>query len=241
MVLIGASRFGERALFRVHVDADASATRAHADRRRGPLGPQPAPRAARDAGRAGRRLRRRRPAPLSAGACSASPSAAGRSTSSGSSSRPSPTRCSSRSRTRPPTGSTPSSAPAPPPPSPAASFAARPTSTPSPCSAPLEYGQPPPTPSRDRFYRAIPLAAAFLWLASCTAGRPAATSLPWLFTDELKYTQIARGIADTGPPPQRAPPGALRLPLHLLHRAVLVDRRRPHRLRGDQVRRRRSR
>ena len=107
-----------------------------ADRRRRPLGAEPAPRAARDARRARRRLRRRRPAP-------ASPAAARRA-------RP---RRHARHRADPrrrparhgaghdpagarPTASTPSCVPAPPRMSPAGSSGARPTSTPSRCWAP---------------------------------------------------------------------------------------------------------
>ena len=61
-VLIGASRFGERAL-RARVPRRRRPLRAaaHAPRRRRPRRPQPPPRAARAARRPGRRLRRRRP------------------------------------------------------------------------------------------------------------------------------------------------------------------------------------
>jgi hypothetical protein len=50
----------------------------------------------------------------------------------------------------------------------------------------------------DRFLRAIPLASAFLWLVVLYGWQTRGHVTPWLFTDELKYTQIARSIAETG-------------------------------------------
>ena len=63
-LLIGASRFWERGARTRDVGSfvGRDEQRPHADRRRRPQRPQPAARAARDAGRARRRLRRRRPA-----------------------------------------------------------------------------------------------------------------------------------------------------------------------------------
>ena len=63
--VVGASRFGERALFRGPLDAARARRPPDADRRCRPLRAQPAPRAPRDTRRARRRLRRRRPAPAS--------------------------------------------------------------------------------------------------------------------------------------------------------------------------------
>jgi hypothetical protein len=50
----------------------------------------------------------------------------------------------------------------------------------------------------DRFYRAIPLVAAFFWLSVLYGWQTRGHVTPWLFTDELKYTHYARSIADTG-------------------------------------------
>ena len=92
--------------------------------------------------------------------------------------------------------------------------------------------------SADRLTNAVPLVVAFLWLCVLYGWQTRGHVTPWLFTDELKYTQIARSIAETGQAARAAPLGRLRHALHLLHRAVLADPRRPHRLRGDQVLRR---
>ena len=50
----------------------------------------------------------------------------------------------------------------------------------------------------DRLYTAIPLIVAFLWLCVLYGWQTRGHVTPWLFTDELKYTHIARSIADTG-------------------------------------------
>ena len=50
----------------------------------------------------------------------------------------------------------------------------------------------------DRFYRAIPLASAFLWLVVLYGWQTRGHVTPWLFTDELKLTQISRSIEETG-------------------------------------------
>ena len=55
----------------------------------------------------------------------------------------------------------------------------------------------------DRFYRAVPLASAFLWLVVLYGWQTRGHVTPWLFTDELKFTQISRSIAYTGHPGQR--------------------------------------
>src|SRR4051794_22991342 len=50
----------------------------------------------------------------------------------------------------------------------------------------------------DRFYRSIPLVAAFFWLAVLYGWQTRGHVTPWLFTDELKYTHYARSIAAHG-------------------------------------------
>jgi hypothetical protein len=63
---------------------------------------------------------------------------------------------------------------------------------------------PAPQPSRaDRLYDAIPVVVAFLWLCVLYGWQTRGHVTPWLFTDELKYTQIARSIAETGQAAER--------------------------------------
>ena len=142
-----------------------------------------APRAARDAGREGRRLRRRRPAPAPPPAARRARCTAARATSSGSLAAAQPDTVLGHDPERAaPIGSTPSCAPAPQPASRAASSGARPTSTRSSSSAPPTRV----TPRIDRLYRAIPLALAFLWLVILYGWQTRGHVTPWLFTDELE-------------------------------------------------------
>ena len=50
----------------------------------------------------------------------------------------------------------------------------------------------------DRLTNAVPVVVAFLWLSVLYGWQTRGHVTPWLFTDELKYTQIARSIAETG-------------------------------------------
>jgi hypothetical protein len=63
-------------------------------------------------------------------------------------------------------------------------------------------------PRADRLYRAIPLASAFLWLCILYGWQTRAHVTPWLFTDELKLTQISRSISETGHAAQRGHPSS---------------------------------
>jgi hypothetical protein len=58
----------------------------------------------------------------------------------------------------------------------------------------------------DRLLTAVPLASLYLWLsiAYCIEAWKRAT--PWLFTDELEFTQLSRSIAATGHPARRGEP-----------------------------------
>ena len=58
--------------------------------------------------------------------------------------------------------------------------------------------QTPPASRWERLYEVIPVAIAFLWLCVLYGWQTRGHVTPWLFTDELKYTQVARSIADTG-------------------------------------------
>ena len=55
----------------------------------------------------------------------------------------------------------------------------------------------------DRLTNAIPVVVAFLWLSVLYGWQTRGHVTPWLFTDELKYTQIARSIAETGTASER--------------------------------------
>jgi hypothetical protein len=64
-------------------------------------------------------------------------------------------------------------------------------------------------PSRtiaDRLLAAVPLASIYLWLCIVYAFEAWRRVTPWLFTDELETTQIARAIAATGHPARRGMP-----------------------------------
>ncbi|MGE5273842.1 MAG: hypothetical protein ACM3QU_08815 [Verrucomicrobiota bacterium] len=50
----------------------------------------------------------------------------------------------------------------------------------------------------DRLTNAVPVVAAYLWLCVLYGWQTRGHVTPWLFTDELRYTEIARSIADTG-------------------------------------------
>ena len=60
----------------------------------------------------------------------------------------------------------------------------------------------------DRLYRAIPLTTAFLWLCVLYGWETRGHVTPWLFTDELKFAQISRSIAETGHAAQRDHPSS---------------------------------
>ena len=58
----------------------------------------------------------------------------------------------------------------------------------------------------DRLLAAVPLASIYLWLCIVYAFEAWRRVTPWLFTDELETTQIARAIAATGHPARRGQP-----------------------------------
>ncbi len=58
----------------------------------------------------------------------------------------------------------------------------------------------------DRVYSALPLATIFIWLVALYAWQSWHHTSPWLFTDELELTQLARSIADTGEAARRGEP-----------------------------------
>jgi hypothetical protein len=76
----------------------------------------------------------------------------------------------------------------------------------------------------DRLVASVPLVSIYLWLSIVYCVEAWKRVTPWLFTDELEMTQIARSIADTGHPARRGQPysfhslyPALTAPLWLIH------------------------
>src|SRR5581483_4403242 len=55
----------------------------------------------------------------------------------------------------------------------------------------------------DRALAAVPLTTAYLWLCIVYCVEAWKHATPWLFTDELEFTQISRSIADPGHPARR--------------------------------------
>ncbi|HVM17217.1 MAG TPA: glycosyltransferase family 39 protein, partial [Gaiellaceae bacterium] len=58
----------------------------------------------------------------------------------------------------------------------------------------------------DRFLAALPLLALFTWLALVHAWQAWLVPSPWLFSDELEHTQLARSLAETGETLRRGSP-----------------------------------
>ncbi len=55
----------------------------------------------------------------------------------------------------------------------------------------------------DRVMSALPLVTVYIWLSGLYAVEAWRRVTPWLFTDELQFTQLARSIAATGHPARR--------------------------------------
>jgi hypothetical protein len=76
----------------------------------------------------------------------------------------------------------------------------------------------------DRILAAVPILSVFLWLCIVYAIEAWAHATPWLFSDELELTQLARSIADTGHPARRgAAYGFHTLWTYLMAPAWLID------------------
>ena len=58
----------------------------------------------------------------------------------------------------------------------------------------------------DRLLAAVPLASIYVWLSAVYAFEAWRRVTPWLFGDELEFTQLARSIAATGHPAERGQP-----------------------------------
>ena len=76
----------------------------------------------------------------------------------------------------------------------------------------------------DRFLAAVPLLSVFFWLAIVFAVEAWVHATPWVFSDELELTQLARSIADTGHPARRGVPyGFHTLWTYVMAPAWLID------------------
>ena len=62
----------------------------------------------------------------------------------------------------------------------------------------------------DRVAVALPIASIYVWLSSVYAVEAWKRATPWLFTDELEFTQLSRAIAATGHAARRGEPHSLR-------------------------------
>jgi hypothetical protein len=58
----------------------------------------------------------------------------------------------------------------------------------------------------DRLLAAVPLASIYVWLSAVYAFEAWRRVTPWLFGDELEFTQLARSISATGHPAERGQP-----------------------------------
>ena len=58
----------------------------------------------------------------------------------------------------------------------------------------------------DRLLAAIPLASVYVWLSALYVVEAWRRVTPWLFGDELEFTQLSRAIAATGHPAERGQP-----------------------------------
>jgi hypothetical protein len=62
----------------------------------------------------------------------------------------------------------------------------------------------PASPRRgDRLLAAVPLASIYLWLSAIYMVEAWRRATPWLFGDELEFTQLSRAVAATGHPAER--------------------------------------
>ena len=62
----------------------------------------------------------------------------------------------------------------------------------------------------DRLLAAVPLASIYLWLSIVYCVEAWKRQTPWLFTDELEFTQLSRSIAETGHAARRGDPHSFR-------------------------------
>jgi hypothetical protein len=70
--------------------------------------------------------------------------------------------------------------------------------------------QPRPLTLSERLTVALPLASVYVWLCIVYAVEAWKRATPWLFTDELEFTQLSRAIAATGHAARRGEPHSFR-------------------------------
>jgi len=70
----------------------------------------------------------------------------------------------------------------------------------------------------DRFLAVVPLLSVYAWLCTVYMVEVWARVTPWLFTDELEFTQLSRSIAATGHPAERGAP----FPSHSLYTYLMA-------------------
>ena len=76
----------------------------------------------------------------------------------------------------------------------------------------------------ERLLAALPLASVFVWLCLLYAWQAWGHPSPWLFKDELEYTQLSRSIAETGESARRGEPETFEtLYAYLTAPAWLID------------------
>jgi hypothetical protein len=73
-----------------------------------------------------------------------------------------------------------------------------------------------PTTLTDRLLSAVPLVSVYLWLCIVYAVEAIGHVTPWLFGDELEFTQLSRAIAETGHPARRGEAHAASLYAYLI-------------------------
>src|SRR5207249_6487408 len=66
----------------------------------------------------------------------------------------------------------------------------------------------------DRIVAAVPLLSVFLWLCMLYAWEVRNHPSPWLFSDELEFSQLSRSIAETGHAARRGEPHYFRSEEH---------------------------
>ncbi len=92
----------------------------------------------------------------------------------------------------------------------------------------------------DRLLAAYPLVVAYLVLLILYAWQTTRIPSPWIFTDELNWALLARGVAHTGHPQLREHGASAGSLYAYFHRAGLVGRGDGDRLRGGEVSERRD-
>ena len=77
----------------------------------------------------------------------------------------------------------------------------------------------------DKLWRALPVLVPFLLVSVAYAWQASRQSTPWLFTDELEFTQLARSVGRHGRAgaPRRAPAGQFGLYPYLTAPAWWID------------------